>query len=321
MRRQPSARPLRLLAALAAVALLGSGCGWAQARARGLDDGRPLVVTTISILADLTREVAGDHVVVESLVEIGGDPHTYEPVPSDAGKISDADLILRNGLGLEHWLDTLIDASSVPRPVATVTDGIEPLTIAGTGSDPDPHLWMDPVAVRRYVEAISSALSDLDPANAQDFRRNARRYIRRLDRLDTFVAAQLATIPAAQRRLVTTHDAFRYFGQRYGLQVVGTIWSVSTEREPSATEVAALVDAVRSQGVPAVFVETTINPDLMEQVARDAGVGVGPPLYGDSLGAPGSGADTYLRMMRANTAALVIGLGGGGGSPGRSAQP
>ena len=138
MRRQPSARSPQLLSVLAVVALLCSGCGWAQARARALDDGRPLVVTTISILADLTREVAGDHVVVESLVEIGGDPHTYEPVPSDAGKISDADLILRNGPGLEHWLDTLIDASSVPRPVTTVTDGIQPLTIAGAGSDPDP---------------------------------------------------------------------------------------------------------------------------------------------------------------------------------------
>ena len=310
MRRQPSARSPQLLSVLAVVALLCSGCGWAQARARALDDGRPLVVTTISILADLTREVAGDHVVVESLVEIGGDPHTYEPVPSDAGKISDADLILRNGLGLEHWLDTLIDASSVPRPVTTVTDGIQPLTIAGAGSDPDPHLWMDPVAVRRYVDTISSALSDLDPAHAEDFRRNARRYRQRLDRLDEFVAVQLSTIPAEQRRLVTTHDAFRYFGQRYGLEVAGTIWSVSTEREPSATEVATLVDTVRSQGVPAVFVETTINPDLMQQVARDAGVAVGPPLHGDSLGEPGSGPDTYLGMMRANTAALVTGLGG-----------
>jgi len=247
MRRQPSARSPQLLSVLAVVALLCSGCGWAQARARALDDGRPLVVTTISILADLTREVAGDHVVVESLVEIGGDPHTYEPVPSDAGKISDADLILRNGLGLEHWLDTLIDASSVPRPVTTVTDGIQPLTIAGAGSDPDPHLWMDPVAVRRYVDTISSALSDLDPAHAEDFRRNARRYRQRLERLDEFVAVQLSTIPAEQRRLVTTHDAFRYFGQRYGLEVAGTIWSVSTEREPSATEVATLVDTVRSQ--------------------------------------------------------------------------
>ena len=169
---------------------------------------------------------------------------------------------------------------------------------------------MDPVAVRRYVDTISSALSDLDPAHAEDFRRNARRYRQRLDRLDEFVAVQLSTIPAEQRRLVTTHDAFRYFGQRYGLEVAGTIWSVSTEREPSATEVATLVDTVRSQGVPAVFVETTINPDLMQQVARDAGVVVGPPLYGDSLGEPGSGADTYLGMMRANTAALVTGLGG-----------
>lgn len=297
------------VALLVAMALLCAGCGAAAARAAALDGDRPLVVTTISIVADLTRQVAGEHVTVESIVGIGGDPHVYEPRPSDAAKISEADLVLRNGLGLEHWLDTLVDGSGRSEPVVTVTDGLAAAADAD-GKDPDPHLWMDPVLARGYVDRIATALGELDPAHRDDFDRNARSYLRQLDALDQRITQAVATVPHAQRRLVTTHDAFRYFGDRYGLEVVGTIWNVSTEREPSATEIAGLVDAVRAEGVSTVFVETTVNPDLMRQVARDAGVTVGKPLYGDSLGAPGSGADTYIRMLEATTAALVEGLGG-----------
>jgi ABC-type Zn uptake system ZnuABC Zn-binding protein ZnuA len=296
---------------MAAVLLLCAGCGAASARAAALGGDRPLVITTISILGDFTRHIAGEHVTVESVVGIGGDPHVFEPRPSDAAKISEADLVLRNGLGLEHWLDTLIEASGRTGPVVTVTEGLQPAASAD-GKDPDPHMWMDPVLAGEYVDRIAEALADLDPAHRADFERNARSYRRLLDDLHDRTRARIDTVPVAQRRLVTTHDAFRYFGDRYGLEVVGTIWNVSTEREPSATEIAGLVDDVRAQGVVAVFVETTVNPDLMRQVARDAGVAVGRPLYGDSLGAPGSGADTYVRMMDENTRALVEGLGGEG---------
>lgn len=299
----------RVTAAWLALLLLCTGCGAASARAAALEGDRPLVVTTISIIEDFTRQVAGDHVTVESIVGIGGDPHVYEPRPSDAAKISEADLVLRNGLGLEHWLDTLIDGSGRSEPVVTVTDGL-PAATAAKGEAPDPHLWMDPVLAMQYVEKIAAALSELDPAHQADFERNARRYRDQLRDLHDRTVEQLATVPAERRRLVTTHDAFRYFGDRYGLHIVGTIWNVSTEREPSATEMAALVDGVRAEHVPAVFVETTINPDLMRQVARDAGVAVGRPLYGDSLGPPGSAADTYVEMMDHNTAALVDGLAG-----------
>lgn len=299
----------RATAVWLALLLLCTGCGAARARAAALEGDRPLVVTTISIIGDFTRQVAGDHVTVESIVGIGGDPHVYEPRPSDAAKISEADLVLRNGLGLEHWLDTLIEGSGRSEPVVTVTDGL-PAATAADGEDPDPHLWMDPVLAVQYVEQIAAALSELDPAHQTDFARNARRYQDQLRDLHDRTVEQFATVPAERRRLVTTHDAFRYFGDRYGLDIVGTIWNVSTEREPSATEMAALVDGVRAERVPAVFVETTINPDLMRQVARDAGVAVGRPLYGDSLGAPGSAADTYVEMMDHNAAALVDGLAG-----------
>jgi manganese/iron transport system substrate-binding protein len=151
-------------------------------------------------------------------------------------------------------------------------------------------------------------LTALDPAGAEAYAANAAAYLRVLDELDGWIAEQVAQVPPERRKLVTTHDAFRYFGERYGLEVVGTIWGISTEREPSAEEVRGLVDAVRAERVPVVFGETSVSPRLLERVARDAGVEVGEPLYGDSLGAPGSGADTYVGMMETNTQRLVAGL-------------
>ena len=194
----------------------------------------------------------------------------------------------------------------------TLTDGLVPL-VQDSGDyagDPDPHLWMDPALARHYAMQNRDALTALDPTRAAEYEANAHAYLVELAELDRWIAARVATIPAAQRKLVTTHDAFRYFGVRYGLDVVGTIWSISTEREPSAAEIRALVDAIRRHRVPTVFVETTINPKIMEGIARDAGAEVGAPLYGDSVGDPGSGAETYVGMMRANTRAIVRGLGG-----------
>ncbi|MGI8574145.1 MAG: metal ABC transporter solute-binding protein, Zn/Mn family [Egibacteraceae bacterium] len=301
-RRTGRQRGCRYRLAALLLAVLAAACQPALALP---EDDRPTVLTTISILADFGRAVAGEHLRVESLVEIGGDPHTFEPRPSDAARITEADLIVRNGLGLEHWLDQLIDDASAQRPVATLTDG---LTAARNGAAPDPHLWMDPELASEYVDRIAEAFSELDPAHAAAYHRNAAAYQRRLARLDAEMAALLDDVPAQRRRLVTTHDAFRYFGERYGLKIVGTIWSVSTEREPSAREISRLVDGIRAVDVPVVFVETTINPDLMRRVAHDGGVGVGEPLYGDSVGEIGSGAESYEGMMRTNARRIQRGL-------------
>lgn len=294
--------------ALLGLALLAATCGVPPARGSA---GRPLVVTTISILADFVEAVGGERIEVRSIVPIAGDPHVYEPTPSDARLAADADLIVRNGLGLERWLDKLIESAGGV-PVVTATDGLTAIVEeSGTyAGDPDPHMWMDPSLARHYVETIRDALVDLDPPGREAYRANAERYLRELAELDTWIEAQSGSIPPQNRKLVTTHDAFRYFGVRYGLEVVGTIWSISTEREPSADEIRRLVDAVREHGVLAVFVETTISPKLMEQVARDAGVTVGEPLYGDSVGEPGGGAETYVGMMRHNAEAIVSALGG-----------
>lgn len=291
----------RALAASAACLLLAA-CGSSAAQG-----DRPRAVATINVIGDMVAEVAGDRLEVTSVVPLGGDPHTYEATPADARLLSDADIAFRNGLGLERWLDQLVDVTAGDDPVVTVTAGLE--AARDEEGAVDPHLWMDPVLVASYVEVIRDGLVEFDPDGAGTYEANAERYLAELDDLDAWIAEQVASLPPERRKLVTTHDAFRYYGERYGLEVVGTIWGISTEREPSAEEVRELVDAVTEHDVPAVFVETTVSPRLMERVARDARVRLGEPLYGDSLGEAGSGADTYLGMMRANTRAIVSALG------------
>ena len=292
-----------VMAAACMLALLA-----APATAAGTEQ-RPLAVATISILADFVRAVAGDRLEVVSIVHVGGDPHTYEPVPSDARRIADADVVVRNGLGLERWLDRLIATGAKAR-VITATEGLDPVLQAEGEyrGHPDPHLWMDPQLAAVYVRNIEEALAGRYPPHAAEFAERARRYVEGLEALDREIAGALAGIGPERRKLVTTHDAFRYFGRRYGLEVVATIWGISTEREPSAREIRAIVDGIRERGVRAVFVETTVNPALMLRIAEETGIHVGAPLYGDSVGPPGSGADTYLGMMRANTRAVAEGL-------------
>jgi ABC-type Zn uptake system ZnuABC Zn-binding protein ZnuA len=267
-------------------------------------------VATINILADLVSQVAGDRVEVVSLIPVGGDPHTYEPVPRDVQKVAESQLVFYNGLGLEKWLEELIENAGGRRVSVELSRGLRPAvqTEGRYRGDPDPHLWMDPVFAKQYVLNARDALISFDPAGRSAYEANAARAVRELDALHAWIQAQVARIPAHRRKLVTTHDAFRYFGQRYGFRVVGTIWGISTEDEPSPQEIARLVDRIRAEGVPAVFVETTVNPKLMERVAREAGVRIGARLYGDSLGPPGSDADTYGKMMRHNVRAIVEAL-------------
>ncbi|GBD39990.1 Manganese-binding lipoprotein MntA [bacterium HR37] len=274
----------------------------------GVKGNKKIALATVNIIGDMVAQVAGERVEVISLLPIGGDPHTYEPVPGDLKKIAESDIVFFNGLGLEKWLEKLLKNAGGTRPYVAVTDGLEP--IRDERGDPDPHLWMDVTKAMGYVRNIRDALVEFDPEGEQVYRENAAGYLLELEKLDKWIFEQVETIPPQRRKLVTTHDAFRYFGQRYGFKVVGTIWGISTEDEPSAQEIAQLIDAIRRERVPAVFIETTVNPKLMERVAREAGVKVGRKLYGDSLGPPGSGADTYIGMMRSNVLSIVQALGG-----------
>lgn len=293
---------------LAGLLVLLAGCAPAPSEAAERDTLS--VVATMSVFAEFAEAVGGDLVSVETLVPVGGDPHTFEPVPSDAAKIARADVVLDNGLGLSPWFEPL--ATNAEGELVILTERLA-ADARARGGEVDPHLWMVPPFVADgYVPAIEEAFARADPRHAEVYAANAARYREELAALDARLAARIATIPPANRKLVTSHDAYSYFADHYGLKVVGTAAGVTTEQEPSARAIRALIDEVRAQDVPAVFLETTVNPALIERVGLDAGVAIGAPLYGDSVGEPGSGAETYVGMMEANVEAIVEALGGEG---------
>jgi len=274
--------------------------------------GVPRVVSTSTILADLTEQVGGAAIEHTGLLEPGADPHLYEPVPADSIALEKAALIFYNGYNLEPGLIKLIEAAGLQARHVAVGEQVKPLDFDYDGQRvPDPHVWGDVENAIVMVETIRDELSELSPGDAATFAANAAALSAQLEQLDTWIAAQIATIPAAQRRLITTHDAFQYYAAAYGLEIPGTLIGISTEEQPSAQTVSQLVQAIVAARVPAIFAETTINPTLIRTVAEEAGVALAPrELYSDSLGAPGSAGDSYLKMMAANTQTIVEALGG-----------
>jgi manganese/iron transport system substrate-binding protein len=269
-------------------------------------------VATSTPIADWATQVGGDAIEVTSILQPGADPHVYEPVPADSIAFEQADLIFYNGYNLEPNLIRLLNAAGVNARRVAVGEVVPPLDLEKEGKTvPDPHVWGDVSNAVPMVEAIRDQLIELDPEQATLFTENAAAYIAELKQLDGWIETQTATIPSDQRQLVTTHDAFQYYAQAYGLTVAGTLIGISTEEQPSARTVQALVQSIRDLGVPAIFAETTINPQLITTVAAEAGVTLADTkLYSDSIGAPGSDGDSYLKMMAANTRAIVTNLGG-----------
>lgn len=291
---------------LAVCMAAATGCQGTLDEARA--DDRLQVVSTMSVFSEFADAVGGGLVSVDTLVPVGGDPHTFEPRPVDSVAITDADVVLDNGLGLSPWFDAL--AGNVQGELVILTEGIAQEAEETSGKI-DPHMWMVPDYVNRgYVTAIEEAFSSADPENAAVYSDNAAAFRDTLAELDAELEEAVASIPEENRKLVTSHDAYSYFADEYGFEVSGTVIGVTTEEQPSAETVARVVRTVRAQGVPTIFVESTVNPDLINRVAQDAGVAVGDPLYGDSVGEPGSGAEDYAGMMRANMDALTSGLGG-----------
>jgi ABC-type Zn uptake system ZnuABC Zn-binding protein ZnuA len=268
------------------------------------------VVATTTIIADFVRVVGGDRVTVVELVKPGVDPHEYEPTPQDVQRLAQADLIVINGVGLEAFLGKLLEQSGGNKPVAVLSRGVK--IRKGSGDNEkggDPHIWLNPLNAKIMVDNLADALSKVDPAGADIYRANADAYKQQLDALDKSIEEQISTIPKDRRKMVTNHDAFGYYIDRYGLTFVGSVIpSLETNAQPSAQQVAEMVKKIKQQKVPAIFTESTLNPKLEEQIAQDAGVKVVASLYADSLGPPGSPAATYLGMMQANTAAIVDAL-------------
>ncbi|MCX7855831.1 MAG: metal ABC transporter substrate-binding protein [Anaerolineae bacterium] len=275
------------------------------------------VVATTTIVGDVVAQVGGDAIQLVVLVPIGADAHTYEPRPSDLAVLSGAHVLFINGLGLEAFLErTLSSVGNIP--VVSVSEGIQPRPLEAHGHEEgheseneheevDPHVWTDVRNVMVWVENIQRALSTLDPGNASRYAANAAAYRKELEALDAWILEQVAQVPPQNRKLVTNHPTFGYFADRYGFEQMATVYPLSPASEPSAREIAELEETIRQFGIPAVFAETTVNPKLAEQVARDTGVRL-VTLYTHSLGGPGSGAESYIAMMRYNVVAIVDAL-------------
>jgi len=275
--------------------------------AQAVEDNRPLVVTTASIFADMAEVIAGNVIQVKSIVPLGGDPHTYEPTPEAAKLVTSADLILRNGLTFEGWLNELIRYSGTSAPVTLITKNIKPLgSVAYEGSD-DPHAWMNAANGLIYAKNIYRALSLTFPEYADQFQFNYQIYRKDIEQLDAWIRDTVQVIPQGQRVLITSHDAFQYFGAAYGLRLEA-ILGTSTDADAQTSDVARVIKLIVESKVPSVFIETTVNPKLIRQIADDTGARIGGSLYSDSLGDDDSPASTYLEMLRFNTRTIVNAL-------------
>jgi ABC-type Zn uptake system ZnuABC Zn-binding protein ZnuA len=277
------------------------------------------VIAAETFLADIAQNVAGDRVKVESLMPIGVDPHGFEPTPTDVAKIADSNVLIINGAGFEEFLARLLENAGGQRTVIEASAGLV-LREPGEGEhteeheadhehEGDPHFWLDPNNVIKYVENIRDGLSTADPAGAAKYKANAEAYIARLKELDRWIADRVAEVPETNRLLVTNHESFGYFADRYGFQIIGTVVpSVSTGSSPSAQQLAALIDHIKATGAKAIFLETGTNPQLAEQVAQETGSKVVTNLYSHSITDPSGPAPTYIEMMKSNTEAIVTAL-------------
>jgi ABC-type Zn uptake system ZnuABC Zn-binding protein ZnuA len=287
------------------------------------------VVATTNIVGDVVSQVGGDRIELTTLMGVGVDPHSYVPTPSHTAAIHDAHVVFANGAGLETNLEEMLQAAGGSAVHVDLSDQLELLPLdrehdpgpSPGGESPqgddesghdhsnvDPHVWFSVPNVVQWVETMEDTLNAMDPANAEHYTANAGQYSRTLSELDAWVEERVATIPPANRRLVTSHKTFGYFAKRYGLEQLGAIYPVNPSSDPSAQEIAELEDAIRSQGATAIFVESTVNPKLADQVARDTGV-VLVPLFTGSLGGPGSGVESYADLIRFDTDAIVRALG------------
>ena len=273
----------------------------------------PRVLAVESFLADIAQNIAGGRLQVDSLLPLGVDPHAFEPTPKDAAKIYDSQALIANGAGLEEWLADLLANANTSVQLIEAAQGLTPRR-AQSGETPghaavDPHYWLDPLKVVKYVENIRQGFIQADPAGASQYQQNARAYIEQLQALDAWIETQTAQIPAERRLLVTNHENLGYFADRYGFQVVGAVIpSVSSGASPSAQELARLLQRVQETHAPAIFIETGANPELAGQIAQDAGIRVVSDLYTHSLSPAGGPAATYLEMMRYNVKIIVAAL-------------
>lgn len=306
---------------LCAGLILAASASLPQAQAQN----RVRVVSSFSIVGEMVQRVGGDRIDHRVLVRANSDSHTYEPTPADGAALAGAALVFQNGLGFEPWLDRLYRASGSTAVRVELAENLENLRVAGEdddhghtaddehghqGGDFDPHVWHDLAYAVQMVSVARDALMDADPSNASFYQANAAAYLGELQELDTWVFQQVEALPEDRKRLVTSHDTFGYFARRYGFEIVGTALGAATTEvaDPSAGEIAELVQEIRAAGVPAIFAENVSNPRLMQQIASAAGVRLVDDLYTDALGDRGSPGETFPGLVRHNVTRIVSAL-------------
>jgi len=282
---------------------------------------RPSVVASFSILSDMTRQMGGDRIALRAIAGADVDAHGFQPKPSDAAALTNAALVIRNGLGFEGWLDRMIRSSGFKGQMVTTTEGITPRLMEAHAHDhggagrrhnhsvgprrvPDPHAWQDLGLAQHYIRNITAGLIAADQGGEALYRRNAEAYAARLAALDQWVRAEIAKVPAARRKIVTSHDSFGYFGDAYGVRFLAP-QGVSTEAEPSAAEVGRLIRQIRAENITAVFMENMANPATLQRIAQETGLRVRGRLYADALSSQSGPAPTYEAMFRHNLSLMV----------------
>lgn len=292
--------------------LILTACSGSETAAQG----KLQVVATTSILADVVKQVAGEYADVSSIVPVGSNEHEYQPAPRDIAAVSDADLVFEVGLGLEEFMSTIIENASESTRIITVSEGITTREFHGVSGDThtdehsagDPHVWLDPVNVIVWVQNIQTALSKADPAHATQYQANGQAYTDSLTQLDTWIVEQVSTVPASERKIVTDHMLFGYFAEKYDFEVIGAVIpSYSSSAQPSAQEMAALEDAIRSYGVKVILVGNNVNPALASRIAQDTGT-VLVSFYTGSLSEPDGPAGTYINYMKYNVTTIINAL-------------
>jgi ABC-type Zn uptake system ZnuABC Zn-binding protein ZnuA len=282
--------------------------GTSEATPSNIANSPKTVLTTFTILEDMAQNVAGDALTVDSITRIGAEIHGYEPVPSDIAKAQDADLILYNGMNLERWFEQFL-GSVKGVPSAVLSEGVEPIAIAqGPYSNkPNPHAWMSPRNALQYVENIRQAFVELDPTNADTYNTNAAAYSQQIEAIDAELRTALATVPEAQRYLVSCEGAFSYLARDYGLKEI-YIWPINAEQQSTPKQLKTVIDQVKANQVPAVFCESTANAESQKEIAKATGATFGGNLYVDSLSPPTGPVPTYLEMLQYDADLIIKGL-------------
>lgn len=271
------------------------------------DSDKIKVVSSITIINDIVKNIGKDKVEAKSICGVGIDPHTYHAKPSDPKLISEADIVFINGLALEHWIEEMIRNAGGSKTVVTATEGLNPMTDEKGYGDPDPHAWFNAEYVKTYAENITNGLTSIDKKNEEFYKKNLEEYKIKLDSLNGWIKEQIETLPQEKRVLITSHDAFRYFGEAYGFEVKG-LQGISTEAKVQTEDVKKLIDLIKERNLKSVFIETSVNPKLLEEISKETGAIVGGTLFSDSVGDEGKPEGTYIGAVKHNVNTIVNAL-------------